>query len=631
MQIRSLNACFFLLTVFFTQNILSQQNTLWHSYSYQKALKNSTRSLDGNPGPNYWQNHAAYDMTVSLDTLNGTINGHSDITYYNYSRDSIRDVVFRIYPNKRAKGEVRNSVVNPEDIIDFISMDKLTYNGETMAFRKSIIHTNGTNLKIQLPSPIPPDMAVEFQCEWTYPLPVGEGFRRTGYHPDNAWFVGYFYPQIAVYDDMEVGGWDYYLSHLGEQEFYNDFNTYDVTIKVPEGYYVWATGDQVNEQDVFTESILDKLKQLRNSTDTVNILASNADRKAGLKSNIWKFHAKEVPDFAFATSRMYNWEAAMVQVGDKKVEVSAVYREDAKLFDKVLEYACKSLTYANDIGPRIPYPYSKAVVVNTGVYGGMEFPMLANDVASRDTLFTATLTYHELCHNFFPFMMGFNEKRYAFMDEGLTQFYSDKFGQYLLHTDMYEKRSTKNIFGMYEQFMKVLDYPLLHAYSAYNEQNSFYLNYIKPNVAFKYFEEMVGEEAFNSALQVFVENWQGRHPTPWDLFYTFNTVLGENFNWFWNDWFFSAGYPDLELSLKGTFLKVERLGKDALPVPVHLRMVYKDNVVTEILETAEVWKDGKTHHTLKLKDFAKLKSVEVVPYSIPDTDWSNNFIHIQHQ
>ena len=245
--------------------ICAQENRLYEPLNYIRSVENGTRSRDGNPGPAYWQNHSDYNISVRLDTAEGKIFGSEAITYYNESPEILRTIVMRLYPNRYKKGAVRNVSIDPGDIHDGVTLDTIFINDSTFivpgAGGRAVYF--GTNLLLVLPVPVAPGEQVRLKCKWNYSIPTQHDNRRTGYFRDDTWFIGYFYPQIAVYDDQEdyfnLKGWDLRLTHLGIQEFYNDFNQYDVRIEVPEGYYVWATGTLTNPEEVYNEDFLNKL------------------------------------------------------------------------------------------------------------------------------------------------------------------------------------------------------------------------------------------------------------------------------------------------------------------------------------------------------------------------------------
>ena len=613
------------LIIVFPIFLTAQEIKLFEPLSYQNAVKKGTRSRDGKPGPDYWQNHADYDIKVKLDTAVHRIFGEETVLYYNSSPDNINNLVIRLYPNLFKKGAIRNRLVSGADLHDGVEINSFKINNELIDLSRGSASANGTNLLIPLQKSLTPGEKLQIECKWNYLVPV-ETKDRVGYYKDGAWFIGYFYPQIAVYDDLEaypgIPGWDYVLFHMGIQQFYNDFNNFKVSIEVPEGYYVWGTGDVVNEKEVYPASVLKKLNEARSSDNVIHILTSE-DHDKYKPGSIWKFEANHVPDFAFGTSLTYLWDGTSAQIGNKRVFTDAVYHPDSKLYSLAAGIIKEGINYTSEVYPAVEFPYQHATVFNGKRSGGMEFPMIANNADVRDTMALYSVTFHEVFHNYMPFMMGFNEKRYGFMDEGMTEYYT---GYFQLNHLKKQGPVNRNPLEYYKNFVLFADAPLIYSTAMENRFNTGLLDYRKPRLVYDLFAKMVGEEAFRKAMQQFVKRWQGKHPTPWDFFYTMNNALNENYNWFWKAWFFDFAYPDLGLKRNKNVLTVERVGADALPVPVNLIVTYKDGTSDKISKSMKVWKDGAKEIGLKLNDIDKIESVRVDTESVPDINDANNSI-----
>jgi aminopeptidase N len=143
------------------------------------------------------------------------------------------------------------------------------------------------------------------------------------------------------------------------------------------------------------------------------------------------------------------------------------------------------------------------------------------------------------------------------------------------------------------------------------------------------FSDMVGEERFLTAYRAFIRRWEGKHPTPFDLFYTMNDLLGENFNWFWNAWYMDFGYPDLGIEYKENLISVKRMGARALPLPVTLNVVHIDGTSLEIHRPMDIWKDGTRHIDIEMENPEGVHAVSLDTKNVPDIDPSNNHILIK--
>lgn len=611
--------------------LLSQSVQLYEPINYQTAVKNGTRSRDGKPGPRYWQNHADYDIQVKLDTATHEIFGTETITYYNESPDTLTRIVLRLIQNIYKKGAVRNNAVNPGNLHDGVNIDTLIINGTGITLNDSTIMYNGTNMRVKLKNQLPPHAQLTMYCKWNYKLAVKYDFKRNGYFKDKAWFIGHFYPQIAVYDDLEFfyghKGWDFILYHQGWQEFYNDFNNYKVSIQVPDGFYIWATGTLLNAREIYPEAVLDSINKAKTTNEIVHILDSTNFGNNPPLGNIWKYEAQEVPDFAFGAAMDYYWDASSVAVGDKRVFVDVAYHPESVSFPYLIDVARSTIQYASENFLALPYPWEHATTFNGEYDGGMEYPMIANNCDTPDTAFARTMTFHEIFHNYTPFMMGFNEKRYPFMDEGITET-----STYLYYKDTYQKDfyaindSTFSIMHAYSNAALDDDAPMYIAYALLSDNNFYYQYYVKPVVAYLLFIDMIGRDEFKRAFHEFANRWRGKHPTPYDMFYTFNDVLGENYNWFWKPWFFDFGYPDLALEMENNLLIVKRVGTGSLPVPVKLKVKYKNGKTITIEKSMNVWKDGRKEIAISLKDWENISVIETDNQSVPDIDKSNNIL-----
>lgn len=622
--------------------ISAQEIQLYESINYQRAVKNGTRSLDGKQGTDYWQNHANYTISVKLDTSENRLYGKERIEYFNESPDTLSGIVLRLYQNWRKKGAIKNEYVNPENLHDGMILDTLIINGRGIKVpttEETIIRNindlsnfiNGTNLWLSLEEGLLPGNSLELVCEWNYSIATGNDFRRTGYYKDNAWFIGYFYPQVAVYDDLEdfhgIKGWDLKLFHQGLQEFYNDFNNFDVTIEVPESFHVWATGTLTNPELVYEAALLDKIEEAK-SSDSIICLLGNDDLEYNyVLGKKWHFTANHVPDFAFGAAKGYLWDATSVQVGNRRVFIDVAYHPKSALYSEAIHIARKTIDYASNIYPAIPYPWEHATTFNGMLSGGMEFPMIANNGVFPDTNLNRYVTFHEIFHNYTPFMMGFNEKRYQFMDEGLTDYFSCRF-----MSEIYQEQFPMILTGLdnrvkeYNYYAMNDDSPMFTAFGLINYQNAYYQLYVKPSMAYSLFIDMVGKDQFINAFREFVIRWKGKHPTPWDFFYTMNDVLGENYNWYWQAWFFELGYPDLGLKLEKNHIIINRIG--ALPLPVKLMIETKDGPTKTLTRSMDNWKNGERQLYIEIEDIGDVKSIQLDCEKVPDIDHSNNYIEM---
>ncbi|MEO6538933.1 MAG: peptidase, partial [Ferruginibacter sp.] len=374
------------------------------------ALDKGTRSNDGKPGKNYWQNSAAYSIAVNFDPATRLISGTEQIIYSNNSPDTLKEIVFKLYPNLYKKGSPRLMKIDDADAGDGMAIEEMSINGEPQEVSK--LRIDATNMAVRI-KPATHGQQLLFNIKFSYTLNKGSHI-RTGQVDDGAFFIAYFFPRIAVYDDID--GWNR-NPYLGTQEFYNDFCNFKTAITLPPNYVVWATGDLKNCSDVFNEKYCSRIKQAEANDAYIDIIDS-ADLKAGniTKNNItntWKYEADNVTDAVLAISNHYLWQSSSLVVDKstgRRTRVDAVFNQQHKDYFKVAADARKTVEAMSYRFPKWPYPYNHETVFDG--LDQMEYPMMVNDNPLEDRAESIELTDHEIFHTMFPFYMGINETKY---------------------------------------------------------------------------------------------------------------------------------------------------------------------------------------------------------------------------
>ncbi len=614
---------FLLLTNLYAQNQINIPKNLLDAY------KKGTRSFDGSPGQNYWQNSSDYFIDARFIPSERKIIATEKIIYYNNSPDTLKRIVIRLLQNVFKKGGAREFQVNPDDVHDGMIITKLLINNNNYDVNdRSKTTLSATNLNIKLDSNdfISPKSNVSLEIDWEVTIPKFSNIRM-GTYDSTSFFIAYWYPQIAVYDD--IYGWDE-IPYTGTVEQYNDFNNFDVKISVPKNFLVWATGIIQNPEEVYSERVLERFQLAQTSDSIINIvtLEDILENRLNTKDKdllTYHYKAEYVPDFAFALSDHYLWDASTLVVdknSGRKTFISAVYKKESKDFYDVAKIARDVISFFSFEFPQIPYPYPSMTVFNG--QGGMEFPMMVNDGSTSSYNAAVGLTSHEIAHTYFPFYMGINEKRFAWMDEGfavmlpfdLQERYSENFGPRHTNSTSYEN------FAGHEEEMPPITPSFLLSGNSYRVAS-----YRRPACAYEFLRDLLGKEKFISVLKEYVKLWNGKHPTPYDFFFTFNKYAGENLDWYFIPWFFEKGVPDLDLAnvkyKKGELtFEVKRNG--IIPVPVSIKITFDDNSTQDIYETVKVWKDGKTAINYKLKVNKKPVSIELNSRKIPDANRTQN-------
>lgn len=592
------------------------------------AYKKGTRSFDGSPGPDYWQNSSDYTIKAKFIPSERKLIGWEKIIYNNNSPDTLNRVILRVYQDLFKKGSPRDFQVNAADVHDGVVLKKLFIDGIKIDLDdKSKVNQFGTNLNIKLDSSlfIYPKSQTLFEIEWELTIPKFSNVRM-GTYDSTSFFVAYWYPQIAVYDD--VFGWDE-IPYTGTVEFYNDFNNYDVKITVPKNFIVWATGVLQNPQEVFSPEIFERYQQAKSSDTIIRIITlddieSNKLKTSNKEEITFHYRAKYVPDFAFALSDHYLWDASTLIVdkeSNRKTFISAAYKKESKDFYDVARIARDVISFFSFEFPQIPFPYPSMTVFNG--QGGMEFPMMVNDGSVQTYAAAVGLTSHEIAHTYFPFYMGINEKRFAWMDEGfavmlpfdLQERYAQGDGPRAGNATSYEN------FAGYDEEMPPITPSFLLSGNSYRVAS-----YRRPGCAYDFLRDLLGKEKFISIIKEYVRLWNGKHPLPYDFFNTFNKYAGEDLSWYFNPWFFEKGVPDLalenvKLSENKLSFDVKKIG--TIPVPVAIKILFDDNSTQEFYETARVWKSGNKI-SFELKVDKKPLSIELGSRKIPDVDRKNN-------
>jgi Peptidase family M1 domain len=612
---------FFLLLLFISP--LAAQTTLFVPRNYNKPYESGTRSWDGKPGPNYWQNRAAYTINASLDPQTRVLRGEETITYTNNSPDSLKNLRIKLQHDRYRKGAARAFDVDPGDVEDAGTLIELiTVNGEAVPQKQQRRFATFLDISMRA-APISPKSTVTVQIKWSYTLPLAQGSARECVCDSTTFFVPYWYPQIAVYDDLN--GWAS-VPYSGMQEFYHEFADYDVKISMPAGFQVWATGEWQNARDMLNAEYLSRWEKAHNSSDVISVFSEKELQRGGIykknEPNTFHFKASDVPDFAFAASDHYNWDATSVQVDDntkRRTFVSAAYKTSSTDYPEVAKIAADGIRLMSTWLPGYPFPYPSMVVFNGD--DGMEYPMMCNDVSTAPRS-PMTLTVHEVSHTYFPFMMGINEQDHAWMDEGWAAFFDFLLSDSLSNHTEGGVRPYSPIAGTDNDVPPMVKSSNLS--SAYRNAA-----YQRPQNAYLTLLDLLGYEKFHTCMFEYMNRWKGKHPAPFDFFQTWNNVSGQNLDWFWKPWFFEWGYPDLNISGvvrdEAANCAVVVIGRNGnLPVPIHLALEYEDGSRETFHQTAAVWKDGKQNYKVNCSPGKKLKKATLGLRSIPDSTPADN-------
>ncbi|MGQ9797843.1 MAG: M1 family metallopeptidase [Ignavibacterium sp.] len=613
----------FALQIFSQTNYYIPRNVL-------KAYEKGTRSFDGKPGENYWQNSSDYKIKVQIDPKTRILTGSETIIYYNNSPDTLKEIVIRLYPNISKPSSKRDFNIPDDALTDGVKISSFRFNQNEMnPDDKNIFKFSGTNLRVILTDKIAPSSKAMIDISWSFEIPK-TSFARMGTYDSTSFFIAYWYPQMAVYDDID--GWDY-NEYTGYTEMYNDFSNFDVEITVPNGFHIWSTGVWQNPDEILSNEFLKRYEQAKNSDEVVRIFTTddltNKNRyKSSGDFHTFKFKADYVPDFAFGMSDHYLWDAVSYLTPDnKRVYIAAAYKESSKDFVDVAYYAKETIKYFSEELPAIPFPYPSCTVWNGS--GGMEYPMIVNNGSSQTKEGTVGVTSHEIAHQYMPFYMGINERKYAFMDEGWAVMLPFDFQERMTEGAMPRER---NAMGFEFVAGYDMEMPLLvpsNLLTGYSYRVSAYL---RPGLAYDFLRDFLGKEKFLKALHLYMERWNGKHPIPWDFYFSINQAVGEDLLWYWKPWFFDFGYPDLAIKfyeLKDGNLKVEVEKKGIIPVPIKISLMKNDEMVKEVYYTADVWKTGNSTFRITVDNVKEINKIVLGSPKIPDSIRDDNEVQIK--
>ncbi len=628
--------------------------------AFRRAVERGTRTRTGEPGPRYWTQFARYALRAELDPTSKRLTGDGRVRYQNRSPDTLRFIAVHLHQNLFAPSAARNVEVPPTAGMELTRVmaqgTPLPQLRDVDAGTQAGFEIEGTIAWIRLPTPLVPGGAADLEFSWGFTIPP-DGAPRSGTDGE-VFMIAYWYPQIAVYDD--VTGWqtDWYL---GNAEFYMGYADYDVALTVPAGWLIGSTGELKNPSDVLTPATRERLASARRAGQIVHVVGEN-DRGAGRATTngtggkiTWLFEARNVRDFSWGTSDQYLWDATHAVVGnvgcmprvsrgsapaaqpsgdcDQRTDTAAIhslYRPSRVpwAWDQSARYARHSIEFLS--GFLWPYPYPQMTALDGVVScSGMEYPMITCIGGQRDTLSLYSVTVHELAHMWFPMQVGSDEKRYAWQDEGVTRFNQAQamrafFGGYDLERIVRDAYLGVARTGDEVELMRHGDqYPIgTPAYAV--------ASYQKMATNFVALRAMLGNDVFMRAYREYGRRWINKHPTPYDLFHTFDEMTGRDLGWFWRTWFYETWTLDQAIAgvqASGDSATITIEDRGLAPMPVRLAITRQGGAArVERLEIpVDAWLRGERRTTVRVPASPRITKVEIDPEgAFPDIDRTNN-------
>jgi len=614
---------------------------VYESTPFSRAVARGTRTRTGVPGPKYWVQHPRYTIQATLDPVRNRLTGSETVVYVNHSPDSLRDVAVYLRQNVFAPGVPRR---DPVPITGGVTLGHIAVNGHPMTLAASAptdrplgpgqYAVDGTVMWMALTQPLLPRDSLRLDVAWSYAPPPAPADGREG-HEGRVYLMGYWYPQIAVYDDVD--GWvtDPYLL---EAEFYMDPADYDVRVTVPHGWVVGATGTLRNATAILSRAARDSLAAARGSGRVVRVVTPGSQAAAafvaGGPTTTWRFTAPDVRDFAWGTSDQYAWDATRALVPDT-VAISSFFRLSAPAAAWRLGGARFTRDAVQQMSAYLwPYPYPQMTSME-GVLssGGMEYPMLTVMQPWADTLSLAGDLMHETGHMWFPMQVGSNETRYPWMDEGFTQFDVAQGMRVLYGEPRPGGRPNDSEAGQRASYLRAArageDTPLMLAGSGddYPESRYFVMYYNKTAQALAALRGVLGTETCHHAFVEYGRRWIDRHPQPFDFFNAIGSAAGRDLSWFWTTWFYEAWPLDQALESvtpAGDSVTITIGDRGLAPMPVRLAVTRADGSVQRLEMPVDVWLTGARRAVVRIAAAPRVTRVEIDPEAFfPDLDRTN--------
>ena len=603
---------------------------------------NDYRTGSGAPGPRYWQNRSDYQINVNLDDQQNTITGEVVITYKNNSPESLAYLWLQLDQNafsdtSRAAETtpVTGGRFGNAGFAGGLTITNVTVDQNKGKFATAPYVITDTRMQIRLTEPVKPNGdVVKVRVTYSFKIPeygsdrMGQLRRKDGI----IYEIAQWYPRMCVYDDIE--GWNV-LPYLGAGEFYLDYGDYEYNVTVPWDHIVVGSGELLNPTDVLTTEQIKRLDQARKSETTVIIRgkeevtdANSRPKKSGTLT--WKFRCQNSRDVAWASSRAFVWDAAKMNLPSGKPALAqSVYPAESATNDswnRSTEYVKGCLEFYS----KYLYEYSYPVATNVaGIVGGMEYPgiVFCDHRDRKDALWG--VTDHEFGHNWFPMIVGNNERKFPWMDEGFNTFINT------LSTANFNRGEYNRPRGTMHDIAPALfqpTEPIMTIPDVQQARNLGILAYFKPGNGLKLLREVIlGPERFDFAFKNYVQRWAFKHPTPYDFFRSIEDGAGEDLGWFWRGYFYETWKLDQSVrdvkyvdgsADKGSLISIDNLEKMAMPVTVEITEA--NGKKGRVNLPVEVWQRGASW-TFRYNSTFPLKTVVLDPdQKLPDVNGKIN-------
>ncbi|MEO7960668.1 MAG: M1 family metallopeptidase [Ginsengibacter sp.] len=644
----------FCISMFICSSLAAQDsNSAYNAYdlfnpNFYPSSVNEFRTADGRPGPKYWANKASYKINALFDDTKEQITGNVVITYTNNSPQALSFLWLyldqNLYnlesrgqaktpANRRSRYGDANSNFSGGYKVENVKLLSIS-KGDFSQVKVDEVITD-TRMQLRLSEPVAANGgSVQFEIKYSFLVPK-YGSDRTGILDSKngkIYAIAQWYPRMCVYDDIE--GWNT-LPYLGAGEFYLDYGDYDYTITAPASHIVVGSGELQNPQDVFTDVQARRYAQAKESDKTIAIRSAsevtNPASRPKIKSLTWHFKINNARDVAWASSASFILDGAKINLpsGKKALAISAYPVESSgdSAWGRSTEYIKGSLE--NYSKRWYEYPYATATNVASNI-SGMEYPSIVFCGAMAKTSGLFGVTDHEFGHTWFPMIVGSNERKYGWMDEGFNTFINSLADEDF--NDGEYKPKPKNMSSFYKYIFSNRSETIMSTPDELKEFNIGVSLYTKPGYALQLLRnEIVGTNRFDYAFRTYIKEWAYKHPTPWDFFRLMENATGEDLGWFWKGMILENYKLDQAVSgveyiqndpTMGALVTIQNLEKMAMPL--YLSYETQTGKAGSVKLPVEVWQNGPSW-IVKLATNEKIKKITIDPDNVfPDVNADNN-------
>ena len=599
-----------------------------HFRALDLPTPNEYRTGSGRPGPKYWQQRVDYRIAATLDPAKNELRGRETIHYVNHSPDALPYLWLFVEQNLCEPNSVTNQLNQPPLVFLGTSFDfscqgfnsAPRLESMTIAGREVKRTRFGTTLRVDLARPLASGASVDVDAVWHFNVPP-QGGGRMG-HDGPLYEMAQWYPRVAVYDDVK--GWNH-EPYIGAGEFYLEYGDYDVTLTVPNEDIVAATGELQNAEQVLTATQRQRLAVARRSDTAIAVIradeAGNVSKTRPAGATSWHFTAHNVRDFAFAAGPGMRWDAS----GYDGILIEDLYRPKAEKWTEVNRMGREAIKYYSEQWFR--YPYSHATTVE-GPVEGMEYPMLTFTPNSPTREDQQWVIAHEFGHEWFPMVVGSNERLYPWMDEGFNTFIDlANAAKYFAGTPYGDTIEVHPLHLYADHAKPGNEQPLIE--KPVEVRDLFWGGYQKPALMMQMLRyEVLGKERFDAAFREYIRAWAFKHPTPSDFFRLMRDQSGMELDWFWRDWVFTTARLDqaVDSTSRGTdgVTSVYLHNRGTMVMPAEVLLTFEDGTTSTVKLPVEMWNLGD-RFAYRVMGTRPVRAVEIDPrHALPDIDRANN-------